>query len=535
MHGGAAVALLLLASSVAASDAELRLGSCTLANDGEASYLSSNCSLSGPVGARMARSLHNVATSAVLDLPRSKRSHATLPQAVAASYFDASFTVEVMYRAMALHTHNTAIVSNYGATAPAGDGGLFGLHMFGGDEGDNTPGKIHLTARPAGQSSGDASVDSATPFNDGKWHHIAAVMDFEKNRKHLYIDGIEAGSATLVSGASAPISGESFANPQDLVVGGNHLNRYHDAALASLRIWSMARTAEQVSMDRLDPEGMEEGVVVLHRFADVADASGNGYDLTLHGGATVGSALARSMRLADALSNRMVPIALGTVLNCPRSGNSYATLPQAVPALYFGASFTVDLMYRVTALHTHNTAIVSNYGQTAPASDTGLFILHVMGTAESTPGGVHFSTRPAGPSSSSASTNTDGKAFNDGKWHHLAAVMDFEANARTLYIDGVKMGSGELVSGASAPISGESFANPQDLVVGGNHLNRYHDAALASLRIWSMARTAEQVSMDRLDPEGMEEGVVVLHRFADVADASGNGYDLTLHGDTHFS
>ena len=101
------------------------------------------------------------------------------------------------------------------------------------------------------------------------------------------VDAQLSGSGTLNGGA---LSGaETFNHPSnDWYIGNNHLGRYHNNQIGSVRVWDMARSADQVLGDRASPETNHTGVRVVLPFAvDGSDVSGNGHHATLYGGATV--------------------------------------------------------------------------------------------------------------------------------------------------------------------------------------------------------------------------------------------------------
>lgn len=121
--------------------------------------------------------------------------------------------------------------------------------------------------------------------------------------------------------------------------------------------------------------------------------------------------------------------------------------------------------------------------------------------------------------------------FNDanlrtGQWTHLALVRDVEAGRIYCYVNG------ELADEYKERYSMDLLPRTS-YCVGGDHTHKnenYFSGEMESLRIYSTARSAEQVKADMAEPAA--EGLICAWDFRTaegitVKDASGNGWDLT--------
>ena len=121
-------------------------------------------------------------------------------------------------------TSNTALISNYGASATTP---YTSLHVY-----DN--GNVFFGQR---NSSGTESLATySTNVCNGIWHHIVGVVD--STNTLIYVDGILRASQAKVTGTTT--------SGQNIVIGGNHLGRYQSCRIASAKIYSRALTAVEV-------------------------------------------------------------------------------------------------------------------------------------------------------------------------------------------------------------------------------------------------------------------------------------------------
>jgi hypothetical protein len=121
-------------------------------------------------------------------------------------------------------TSNTALISNYGASATTP---YTSLHVY-----DN--GNVFFGQR---NSSGTESLATySVNICDGIWHHIVGVVDSVNTL--IYVDGILRASQAKVTGTTT--------SGQNIVIAGNHVGRYQSCRIASAKIYSRALTAVEV-------------------------------------------------------------------------------------------------------------------------------------------------------------------------------------------------------------------------------------------------------------------------------------------------
>ena len=125
----------------------------------------------------------------------------------------------------------------------------------------------YLHRNPPG-SSGGLNIFSPKSYNDGIWHHIAAVK--EDSDIFLYMDGEVVGSE---SGAS------SFSNNLDILFGKlkpNTSERHYQGELDEIRVWDIARSANEIRKNMYIPViSNTNGLISSWQFND-----GSGFTLT---------------------------------------------------------------------------------------------------------------------------------------------------------------------------------------------------------------------------------------------------------------
>ena len=111
-------------------------------------------------------------------------------------------------------------------------------------------------------TAGDSAV---TAFTSGSPHHLAGVWDPANHALTLYVDGVLAFSQVVLG---APLSGTG-----EFFIGGNGAtgseSNLDAGALDEVRIWSVARTPDQIEQfrNRLVPTGTA-GLLAYYRFDD---------------------------------------------------------------------------------------------------------------------------------------------------------------------------------------------------------------------------------------------------------------------------
>lgn len=125
--------------------------------------------------------------------------------------------------------HSSFLIEAYFKTAPANAGSIIIQKMdaTGWALQINKNGGITLTLR---SKSGDATLSSRKPINDGQWHHVIAQADRNARTLSIFIDGAPDSSAP---GLGPEIS---LANPADLYVAGAPTGQNFSGAIDFLRI-----------------------------------------------------------------------------------------------------------------------------------------------------------------------------------------------------------------------------------------------------------------------------------------------------------
>ena len=142
----------------------------------------------------------------------------------------------------------------------------------------------------------DNNTNSTSRLNSGialalnQWMHVAAVFDVSKTNLTLYFNGVANTNAIMVLPQNIQRTNNYFGKSNQ---SGDPLAK---AQFDSFRIWSSARTPEQLQQDMVNsgyPAGTA-GLEVQFSFDDSGtiahDSSGNNRHMTLVGGATLPSA-----------------------------------------------------------------------------------------------------------------------------------------------------------------------------------------------------------------------------------------------------
>lgn len=117
-----------------------------------------------------------------------------------------------------------------------------------------------------------------------------------------------------------------------------------------------------------------------------------------------------------------------------------------------------------------------------------------------------------------------------GSWHHVAFVYDPSdgAAASMLYVDGILSATGPATADNRTPLS--SWVGSFD------GLNQFYQGDIDELRIWDVARTADEIVQEMNgEVSASEPGLVAYFNCnaiygTRVLDVSGNGNDMTLGG-----
>lgn len=341
-------------------------------------------------------------------------------------------------------------------------------------------------------SFSEADLLTTNTYTDSAWHHWAATYDPAAGRC-LYRDGILVATDTN----AAPYTGTGT-----LLIGS--IPWADDAAfggiLDDVRIWNIARTADEIRLDMLHPlTGSNPRVVAYWNFN--LDADGTVFDATLNAnnGTVVGS--------PDQVGSSVPPWGYSLDFD---GVDDFVDLPDGV---YFSGDFTIEAWVFPRAYNYWSRIL--DFGNGAPSDNV------LLGLSEQNSGkpSLHvfrgmdqFVTAPA-----PVPTN---------QWVHLAATLS--GNVATLYVNGLPVASGNMTA-------------PNGVVRTNNFLGRspwgqdgYLAGFLDEVRIWKVARTPAEIQAGLSRHLATEEsGLVACWSFdegtgIDVLDASANLSDGTL-------
>lgn len=321
-----------------------------------------------------------------------------------------------------------------------------------------------------GSAPGWTSADT-TPVTDGQWHHVAVV--FDGGAVSFYKDGVATADRLTVGGA------QQAAGTFQLGAGFGSATGF-TGQLYDVRVWSVARSAQQIASWRWAPPSLTEPGLTVRTSFDAATQQ----IVNLVGGAA-GTITAGKVIITD--------------LPSPSCALSFSGGAQDA------ASLMTDLQPSSSAatfecwLKMSTASGVSAAAQPLMCVATDAFGPHpvaqlVFGYA----GGDALSFSWGGISYRSSDTRT----VSDGAWHHVAVV--FNQNYVTFYKDGVAAAD-VFQMPAPQPFNGLFQIGAAALTMAA------FNGELNDVRVWATARTPAEISSYRYATlPGTEPGLMVL-------------------------
>jgi hypothetical protein len=355
---------------------------------------------------------------------------------------------------------------------------------------DNSAKIAFRTAIP-GQVNGYHDLVSTVNFPVGEWTHVAAV--WTGSRKLLYTNGQLVADEVYSSGV--------ISSSHPLMIGANaqNVDRTFQGMIDSVRVWSVARAAEQLEKYRLENlRGSEVGLLADWRFNDAsgtlaADSSAGGRHATLRvskptSGAGVLPIRVNGLAFTDAgdgalamfFNNRtsQYPASLG---GSPVTLLQHVDLPAPAGAFDFANGLTAELWIRPQALPSDGTGYVS-----VVSKGLGAWEIRYRDT-----GKISFFTKnvqsnvPAGDVEELISQTR----VEPRQWTHVAVVWDPVAKEKRLYINGVL--------DATTPVNGSLGLTALPVTValqpGSATPSKAYFGATDELRLWGIVRTAQEL------------------------------------------
>ncbi len=280
-----------------------------------------------------------------------------------------------------------------------------------------------------------------------------------------------------------------------MLIGNGHSNRYFVGSMDDVRIWSVARTAEEIQdyMNRSlsgNEDNLEVNLSFNEGLGDIAfDLTDNDYDAKIIGPIwTDDLAPVYNVGTTDDQGNYEINgINYG-------SGTTFTAMPSKVTpinsySLYFEgdsshvvvehddrlnpASFTIEAWAKLGGATSPNGAIVDKR-----YNDGGVlqgYLIQVTG-----------SDQVRGGLGSGDNWNLiSGSTWNYVDWHHVALVYDGTVDTLRFYEDGLLMGSREVTSPAF--VDSSNLAIGATLNMGG--VSSFFNGNIDEIRIWSIARS----------------------------------------------
>jgi len=452
--------------------------------------------------------------------------------------FAKSFTIETKIYVVDLAQKGYS--NNIFATEQSGPDSGFVIRYF-------NDGNIHLNV---GNGSGWDQVETgAGTMKAGEWMHVSFVNDLTSQK--LYINGVEVAAQTKTY-SPAPVASFVLGN------GPTWTDRIINGMLKDVRVWSTARTADQIASNQdATFEGTEEGLAMYFPFdADLGtnfkDVTGN-YTATFKGSVSWAAdgippvielnydGLNAAIADATDLKNSVVEgendgdYPVGTIeylQSLIDEGTALLTAAKKQAELDEKAEFITNkltlvqenLVADATGVYVDRDnpkaigfRITPNYtpqGDYTVEFDVRVKSLGMYGTGEFFNNGNYGIwvygykelTEEALLSSgglwnfTNAGSGWQGPkaealSIKSGEWQHVAIVHDNTARTTTLYVDGVEKGVQTDIGAPEVSGWGEMWL--------GNGWGKMH-GSIKDFRLWDIARDA--VDLDA-DIDGTEAGL----------------------------
>ena len=349
------------------------------------------------------------------------------------------------------------------------------------------------------EMNGGAAVAGATKVNDKAWHHVAVVLPAIAAPKGsdvlIYIDGnLEAASHGSSTSTIDTGTGHAVYIGNDLYAPTSS-SGYFDGSLAEVRLWSTARTQDQIRAGmHTPPAGNEPSLEAWWKL----DITGFPFDSSTHhrDGVFISPAMMRTHSLLPS------PLLTPRVRFLFASARTFVEIPGFTGV--DGASRTVEAWFCATRNGQKQPLL--SYGTCATGRWWGLWL-------NDDASGNHIEGSPrmdVWDQNQAAATPLD-----DGCWHHLACTLDGgTVGDITVYVDG-----SPVPPGASSDAVGTLLAG--DMLIGfDGQSGNYFNGQLAEVRLWSACRSLEQIRSAMFVPlKGDEAGLEGWWRLTDIGNA----------------
>ncbi len=359
-------------------------------------------------------------------------------------------TVEIWIKIATGGTTPYVVISNRGGTWESNTAGWEFRAMSSVDR------RYSFIVASSGHNVG-AYVACTPDLNDGRWHHLVAVLDRDVNG-YIYTDGVLTKTFSIAS-----LVGESISGAYNLNIGHRPNSGTYDfsGSTDDVRIYNRALSAGEVGqMYNSTKDGylgnikVSTGLVGYWKLDDnnaltsVIDYSGKGNTGTAYSGtATSTSVLSTSTAM---VGRAMSFDGVDDWVNCGVGVTWLANAPKT-----FSAWIKTSTNLR-TILYDGNAAYL---------------YIDEAGHLESwmSNGGFDF-----------------GGNLSNNNWHFIAWV--YNGSTEVAYIDGVLTGASNTEAVVAVP--------NQILYIGRANVKEYFNGLIDEVKIWNYARTAEQINQD---------------------------------------
>ena len=239
-----------------------------------------------------------------------------------------------------------------------------------------------------------------------------------------------------------------------------------------------------------------------------------------------------------------VPVAYGVDLGEGYGGGSegtHANLRVPINNTHLTKGYAYSSKYNFTAMSEVTVECLVKFNHHIPWADNstsnwlnqllgtpdyfGIRLNHANGDASTAPTTGKFNCQVGG------TVELNSVQVNLDEWHHVA--LTFKDGTATVYVDGV---AGESNSSCIATINLTQANNGEgkyhDFLIGQYGQSRWLNGCLSEVRLWSVARTAEQIAANKYSVDPQSTGLLAYWKMCGTTwdeilkDYSGNGFDI---------
>lgn len=445
----------------------------------------------------------------------------------------------------------------------------------------------------------DATEQISTPSDGSaltlnQWNHVAIVLDRTNNTLTRYLNGQPTGTQTstsLIGSASISSQGSAF------IAGANNkvTNEHLDGGIDEVRVWTTARTQSQIQTNMTSEIVSESSLIARWGFSEgsgltISDTSGNSITGTISGATWITGYDFNTNALVTVTTNPVTELKQTTAT---LNGNIDSLGQESSVNVYFKYGTDSQNLNNTTNTSTvssigpFNTNITNlvpgttyyyqayatngNFTQSGSVMSFGVNSLNFdasdnvkvgdMSSIESsqyltieayakgydftnsiiaskhstlTNGSFYLAYLDANTIRFTVITNVGRYNYDvtqalDNNWHHIAGVYDSVAQTVKIYYDGVQIGATGTYSGTIKP-------NTIQFIIGNYNVNDWAWVGqIDEVRVWNVARTAEQISANKDTEIETATGLVARWSFNEgagtsVYDSTGNGNNGTISG-----